>query len=126
MTHLLTSYYANVSKFPKNAILIQISSSKPNAFRVHGNFKEVAPSYVDLAAPHKQGQISDSFYRAKYLSQLYKNKEQILQKLDRLVSIANGSPVIFLCWCKPDKFCHRHIFAEFVNQYYQNCLVCEL
>lgn len=111
-----TSYYANPN-LPKNAILVSISVSHPRAFIVNATFKEVQPSYKELVEPHKRGQISDSYYRAKYMQQLERSKQIIIEKYEKLLKIAGNQPVVFLCWCKPDKFCHRHVFAEFLNMY---------
>lgn len=110
---IYTSYYANHKNFG-DAILIQISRSKPMNFVVNYVISEFMPS-SDLLFKYKQGKINESVYTTRYTEQLDKYNNE---RYDNLINWLNSQSkdVIFLCYEGKNKFCHRHILADYLNK----------
>ena len=57
-------------------------------------------------------EIDEMEYTSRYLSQLdWVGIKNILLKIHHF-----GDDVVLLCWEAPDKFCHRHILADYINR----------
>lgn len=115
---VLRSYY-------NQYFIVQICLSKPKYAHADYNFQEVAPEWHTLNA-FKTGQIDEGGYYAEYIQKLFTNKNIIAKKIVDIYHMAGSKKVVFCCWETPDKFCHRHIFAEFCNKKFNNLCICEL
>lgn len=75
-------------------------------------YKDLAPKNW-MAIEYRRGAITQEEYIELY-------RAEVLSKLDPkkvyndLLSIY-GKDFTLLCWCGKDKFCHRHIVAEWLN-----------
>lgn len=98
-----TSYFAKY----KGEDGISISRYTPKWFK--GNsFKPLAPN-VDLLNDYKNGLINEDTYKQRYYKEtLNKLNAQLIYKL-----LDNK---VLLCYETSDKFCHRHIVAEWLNK----------
>jgi hypothetical protein len=96
-----TSYY---SKY-KGDNGVSIALSKPKWYSCR-EYKKVAPNWNILSRYKQDGDEEE------YIKEYYK---QILDKLDPL-TIYNelGENAVLLCWESSEKFCHRHIVAEWL------------
>ena len=77
------------------------------------DYRKLAPKNSTLLA-YRRGEITEQEYIELYY-------EQVLNKLDPrevyndLIKLC-GEDAVLLCWCGDDKFCHRHIVAEWLNK----------
>jgi hypothetical protein len=97
-----TSYYYEKAK-DLNAV--SIAAKAPSWYKGR-EYKKLAPKYW-FFKKYKKDEDED-FYTEHY----YK---EVLDKLDPAeVYKELGKDAILLCWEAPDKFCHRHIVAEWL------------
>lgn len=109
---IYTGYYSKLKMY-KDAGLktISISRSEPKSITVDGKIIELAPS-KELFEKSKAGCISNMEYTSMYLDQL-----DTLGIKNILLLIHNyGDDLVLLCWEAPNKFCHRHILADYINK----------
>lgn len=119
--------FRNQSYKRHDTFIVKISVSIPqNLWRKPDyNFPEVAPDWETLKK-YKEGLIDDAGYYAEYMRKLFNNKQAIAKKIVDIYHQAQGKEIVFCCWEAPDKFCHRHIFAEFANKQFRNLTIKEL
>lgn len=97
-----TSYYSKNANDP-NAV--SIAAKAPKWYKGR-EYKKLAPKYWFFKKYKEDG--NEEFYTEQY----YK---EVLNKLNpREVYNELGEDAILLCWEAPDKFCHRHIVAEWL------------
>lgn len=107
-----TSYFAKISKIPKDAVVLSISRFPPKWLPQVKSFLELAPS-ANLLSGYKAGEVNEDQYRKtfnEYLSQI--DPEIIREQLD---FEACGQDIYLLCYEAPDKFCHRHLVRDWLN-----------
>ena len=112
--HIYTSYYA-CKNLPSNACLVQVSVSAPKAYKTDVTWLRVMPSYRELVYAHKLGVVTDQQYTDAYIAMLNKNKQLILAEFERIKQFAENRPIVLMCWCGKQSFCHRHILAKWLN-----------
>lgn len=125
---MYTSYYASQKIKNQNLQLVQISVSLPKDMHYRKdiwNFDEAKPDW-DTVDKIKKGIYTEGDYYAEYMRKLFNNKPIIAKKLVDFYRQANGKDIVFLCYEAPNKFCHRHIFAEFCNKLFTNLDIQEL
>ena len=112
---IYTSYYANYKKY-SDFYKISISRSAPD-HSYDLRLLDLAPS-SQLLKDYKNGVANEEEYTRRYLSSLEDLKKR--GYLDRFVNSLNNhtQDVVLLCYEKPDKFCHRHILADYLNRNY--------
>jgi uncharacterized protein (DUF488 family) len=103
MKHFFTSYYARVKNHPKS---ISISIRPPYYFK-GSHYLPLAPS-AELLLDYKKGIVDDAGYTKRFMREL-----STLDPHKVVEDIPNGS--ILLCYEGLDKFCHRHIVAEWLH-----------
>ena len=56
------------------------------------------------------------YYKKEILGRVSVN--EVLNDLDYIMRMSGGSwkDVCFLCWERPEKFCHRHLVAEWLRE----------
>lgn len=106
MKKLYTSYYARSGKNP-NAVCI---SAKAPWFFKGAEYLKLAPSW-ELLSAYKQGQVDERGYTEWFLRLL---KERGLTPQQVVDELPDGA--IMLCYEASDKFCHRFIVAEWIQQ----------
>lgn len=104
---LYTSYFAKVKTFPANSKVYSIANSTPFPMET---ISCVVPSW-NLVSRYKQGLIDENDYIIEYIAMLEQNKIFILNSINNLTDGA-----ILCCYEKSDKFCHRHILADWLRQ----------
>lgn len=109
---IYTSYFAKISKIPKDTVVLSISRFPPKWLPQVKSFLELAPS-ASLLSGYKAGEVNEDQYRKtfnEYLSQI--DPEIIREQLD---FEACGQDIYLLCYEAPDKFCHRHLVRDWLN-----------
>lgn len=110
---IFTSYFAKASKVP-DAIQISIALYKPDFFRADATIPVFAPTY-DILREYKQTGDTKA-YTDKYLRLLKERDSEIQKKVALLEKLAYNRIVLLCCWESPEKFCHRHLLAEYVGK----------
>ena len=98
-----TSYFAKSSKHPK---AVCICAKRPWFYK--GKiYPKLAPKSWFLKKYKKDK--DEQFYTEAY-------KREVLDKLDpKKVYKELGKDAVLLCWEGSDKFCHRHLVAEWLS-----------
>ena len=72
-----------------------------------------APTW-DMVKQHKSKSINDLEYTYLYWK-LIGSRLKEKKGIDTLETILSQTMVTLVCFCKPNKFCHRHIAAHILN-----------
>lgn len=113
---IFTSYYAKMKKCMREYALVRVSVSMPNWFPVNlSGIPELYPDW-DLVDGIKNGSLTQGQYTQRYRAHLATlNKKAIISRLEQISNACGKDTVILLCYEAPDKFCHRHLVAEWLG-----------
>lgn len=75
--------------------------------------KRFAP-YDEVLWAYKRGEVSDEEYAEIYRSKLTKLLHSDPKAIEDLLT-AEGEARAVMCYCTAGKFCHRHIWMEFMQ-----------
>lgn len=112
---IYTSYFANIPNLDAAGISCCAMCLKVPAFFEGPNLASIAPSASILDEHKKNG--DDERYRQRYIDEIlcaYRFHPEYIT--DFLQSAFGGNDVALLCYERPEDFCHRHIFAEWMNE----------
>ena len=109
---IYTGYYSKIKDYKDAGLkVISISRTIPDVVQVDGKLSFLCPD-DSLLFGYKNGEIDEMEYTSKYLHKLgFFGAINIIQEIRRY-----GNDVVLLCWEAPDKFCHRHILANYLNK----------
>lgn len=113
---LYTGYFSKVKDYVKDGLFpVSIARGTPNFVGKIAQYELLAPSW-DLVKLYKNTK-DEVLYREKY-------KEEVLDKTtpqevyNNLIALSSGKTPVLLCWESSEKFCHRHLVAEWLaNEY---------
>ena len=123
---IYTTYFANLRKLPDNVIPISICGKAPPWYQGL-QYKKLAPKY-DFFMEWKKNQDNDYYvehYQAEVLDCI--STATVIRHLEvmlRDVIEGTGSRpftkdskwhIALVCYETPDKFCHRHLVAEWLR-----------
>lgn len=109
---IYTGYYSKIKEYADSGLtLLSISRTKPEFAKSCIDIPQLFPS-DKILWDYKKGKIDDMEYTSKYLDQL---NELGVDKIIKMIQIF-GDNVVLLCWESPEKFCHRHILADYINK----------
>ena len=114
-----TSYYGNPHLDPDKAFLVHISNSTPGEFPLNFVFQEAIPSWETIVGPYKNGIITEIDFIIRYRRQIESKMFTVLLALDTIQEKAKAlglQDIVFLCYEKPGQFCHRRVFAEWLQE----------
>ncbi len=123
---IYTSYYANLRNLPKTVIPIAISRKVPIYYQGLIYKKLAPPLWLVLDYKQSGDQVFYTrMYRNDILNKL--NKLEVIHDLAELIGCENttagfpfcfdgGVDIALICYESPEKFCHRHIVAEWLNE----------
>lgn len=126
---IYTSYFGNTKKIIKcipNACLVSIAGKTPDWFKGE-KYKPLMPHYMwwkewhDMFSSNIESKESRAWYIDKYYSTVL-NMLNPLETSMQLKDLAKGHPIFILCYETPEKFCHRHIVADWLTK---NSVACE-
>ena len=109
---IYTGYYSKIKEYADSGLtLLSISRTKPEFAKSCIDIPQLFPSNKILW-DYKKGKIDEMEYTSKYLDQL---NELGVDRIIKMIQIF-GNNVVLLCWESPEKFCHRHILADYINK----------
>lgn len=108
---LYTSYFGNHREFPKGRTCISIARYTPG-YSDSISCTQLAPNPEHLARWKSNGMSTCEFAHL-YLQQLQSISDNCWDSLRKLAN--SQESVIFLCYERPESFCHRHILRAFLN-----------
>ena len=110
---LYTSYFGALKKLPIDDYeIVAITASSPKWFT--GKTLSVLAPDIELVMGYKSGNICKSEYEKIYTAKLERvNIRDYMKLFEDKARDKKG--IIFLCYEKPDDFCHRHIFAKYFS-----------
>ena len=122
---IYTTYFgkcAALKKIRPNAALVSIAGWTPDWFTKSGGlqYKKLAPKYTwwkewhDTFEHDLESEESKTWYTEKYNSTVLSALDPHLVKCD-LYNLANKRDVFILCYETPEKFCHRHLVADWLK-----------
>ena len=109
---IYTGYYSKIKEYADSGLtLLSISRTKPEFAKSCIDIPQLFPS-DKILWDYKKGKIDEMEYTSKYLDQL---NELGVDRIIKMIQIF-GNNVVLLCWESPEKFCHRHILADYINK----------
>jgi hypothetical protein len=124
---IYTSYFAQLRNLPPNIVPISICAKVPGFYKGL-QYKKVAPKYGffmewkqnhdnDFYIEHYRDEVLNTLTFAKVMNDLqlllpYEIREQ----MDSHISQNKDWHIALICYEKPDDFCHRHLFADWLIQ----------
>ena len=109
---IYTGYYSKMKEYADSGLtLLSISRTKPEFAKSCIDIPQLFPS-DKILWDHKKGKIDEMEYTSK---QLYQLNELGVDRIIKMIQIF-GDNVVLLCWESPEKFCHRHILADYINK----------
>ena len=109
---IYTGYYSKIKEYVDSGLtLLSISRTKPEFAKSCIDIPQLFPS-DKILWDYKKGKIDEMEYTSKYLNQL---NELGVDRIIKMIQIF-GDNVVLLCWESPEKFCHRHILADYINK----------
>lgn len=127
---LYTSCYSNFSKFPSSWLCIGISRYTPKEFcttdiqnYLYTPNNILAPS-KELLEDIKNGRINQEEYTKRYFEELgvrirslgYSNSNEYFATMISEFSKEPWEAIVFLCYEKPNEFCHRHLLSALMRK----------
>lgn len=109
---ICTSYYAKSVHYP-DTFRIGISLSKPSYAVTNCDLKWLAPTW-EMLSRYKLDH-NENAYTFKYLDMLAKKAKTLEYLVERMNVMEKKQNVLLLCWEGPNKFCHRHLLADYLN-----------
>ena len=108
---IYTGYFSKTKEYEQNGLIpVGISGKIPDGF-TGLRYQKLAPKY-DWWKRWRDEKLSDQWFKERYY-------ETVLNQLDPFVVVQElqsfGENVVLLCYETPEKFCHRHLVAEWLN-----------
>jgi uncharacterized protein YeaO (DUF488 family) len=82
---------------------------------VKGNPNHVLAPTWDMVMAFKKGKITWDYYRRKYLNLLIERYKTRKKEFIDLIEQAKVKDIVLLCYCKDERFCHRTLAKEFLE-----------
>lgn len=115
---IYTSYFGNLKKIPEEIVRVTICGGVPQWYDGL-QYKKVAPKYGFFQEYKKNndwGYYTDH-YKSEVLDTL--DIESVINDIKTLTNEAKD--VVLLCYEKPDDNCHRHLFANWLEEHGVPC-----
>lgn len=112
---IYTGYFAKLKYYQSNNLSpVRISNGGRNI--VEHKVNSFIPEW-EIVNAHKKGLIDNETYRRLYLLQLssFIEDPKLNLMMESILSSLYQTNTILLCYERPEKFCHRHILAEWIK-----------
>lgn len=110
---IYTSYFKRANDLT-NVVKVSISLKDPTWAKVDYRLPIFAPTWTILKRYKLYG--NEQQYVKDYYDLLMEREPNVTKELDRLERYATNKTVLLLCWENPNKFCHRHLLADYANR----------
>lgn len=110
---IYTSYFGMLRHIPDDAFPVSIALITPNWYQ-GACYKRLAPS-LDILMEYKRTRDQERYkerYEREILSKL--DAEKVRAELHRLDPLR--CDIFLLCYERPERFCHRHLVADWFAQ----------
>lgn len=116
---IYTSYFGNINKLKKLGYtnFISIAGKTPDWF-TGKKYKFFAPKYYWWKEWHDNN-LSEEWYKQKYYETVLNNIS--VKDIEEILELLGENPIL-LCYETPEKFCHRHLIADFFNKNGFKCI----
>ena len=109
---IYTGYWAKIKEYEQEGLIpVGISGKIPDGFN-GVKYQQLAPKYTWWHEWH-DNKLSNEWFKKKYY-------ETVLNELDSTTVVKElqdfGKDIVLLCYETPEKFCHRHLVAEWLNK----------
>ena len=110
---IYTTYFANLRNLPEDIVPIAICGKAPKGWQGL-SYPVLAPKKWWWLGWKENKHEDQDYYRDMY-------KETVLDPLiplsvyQDLEKMSGGKDVALVCYEKPDKFCHRHLVADWLS-----------
>lgn len=113
---IYTTYFANLRNVPENSVVISIAQYNPKGINIP-RFIDFAPGQ-GLLTMYKQGEITEQEYTERYMQMLSNlpNLAKIRAHMAKYTADQDKS-LVFVCYEGKNKFCHRHLVAQFFSEF---------
>lgn len=113
---IYTTYFANLKNVPENSVVVSIAQFNPRGVNIP-QCKDLAPS-AELLTAYKKGQVNEQAYTATFMQQLASlpNLAQIKAHMAKYTADQDKN-LVFVCYEGKNKFCHRHLVAQFFSEF---------
>jgi hypothetical protein len=108
---IYTGYWAKVKEYEQCGLVpVGISGWSPDGY-TGKTYKKLAPKYSWWKEWHDK-KLSEQWYIDKYYETVLNVLNPLVVKQELQVL---GDDIVLLCFETPDKFCHRHLVANWLN-----------
>ena len=117
---IYTSYYSMIKHLPKNIIPISIARKPPIGYKGL-EYKILAPNKKMLykwkfkVKGEEDKYKNNDYYTEEYNKQI--NSLSFFNVFNDLLNLGQGKDLALICYEKPNCFCHRHLIANWFNNY---------
>lgn len=123
---IFTSYFAKIKDLPPNVIPVAICAKVPDWYKGL-RCPKLAPKYdalIKYKVDHNEADYAECFNDTtlKYLDPV-KISKGLLAMVDVFCERDNNSDyhIALICYEAPDKFCHRHLVAQWFKNHGIEC-----
>lgn len=112
---ICTTYFSNVKKLPKDFTPISIAAKPPAGWK-YPQYKVLSPKYSFFTV-WKETHDNDYYiqhFNDEVLSGL--NPQETVKDILRLCPGYKPPKIALVCYETPEKFCHRHLVADWLNK----------
>ena len=119
---MYTGYYSQLKKYLADGLYpVSIAGKCPDWY--HGaQYKKLAPKWSFFSEWKNGSHKGDNDYYTKNFYELVLNEldpAQVIKELEGFTGVSSDK-IILLCYEKPGDFCHRHLVADWLNNYYKS------
>lgn len=115
---IYTSYFANLRNLPDSFEPVSIARWPPKWFRGLQFWALSPTAYILSKYKHDNNEEDYVYeYRRRVLDTL--DPDEVVRKLH---AATNKPNIALLCYERPEKFCHRHLVADWLNDHGIECL----
>lgn len=120
---MYTGYFAKTNEYRKAGLVpVAISRMQPTFFD-GPSYDKLKPSWNIITAfkhPELVGpdDASEDAYIKKYYDSVLNrlDPKEVIKELEELAGV-DQSKIVLMCYEKPSDFCHRHLVADWLNNY---------
>ena len=115
---IYTTYFAKLESLPSSIVPISIARRTPIGWRGK-TYKRLAPSWPILQRYKVTGDETE--YRVRYEKDVLGWQDPELCYIYLHEVLAEGKDFALVCYERPEKFCHRHLVADWFTKHGHEC-----